>query len=64
MLCPVCGSDKTQVVKTRHDESDQARINRTRECSMCGAAWTTKEVPGEIYFLMQDLKENECIQKK
>ena len=42
MNCPVCGENNSRVIDTR----DRGTWRRRRhECVMCGARWTTQEVP-------------------
>ncbi|MGB0381872.1 MAG: transcriptional repressor NrdR [Alphaproteobacteria bacterium] len=42
MRCPFCGNDETQVKDSRPTE-DNAAIRRRRNCSGCGARFTTFE---------------------
>jgi transcriptional repressor NrdR len=42
MRCPQCGDRESRVVDSR-DLEDQATIRRRRECSACGARFTTHE---------------------
>jgi len=42
MHCPQCGDRESRVVDSR-DLEDQATIRRRRECSACGARFTTHE---------------------
>ncbi|MEO1191670.1 MAG: transcriptional regulator NrdR [Pseudomonadota bacterium] len=42
MRCPFCGSDETQVKDSRPTE-DSSAIRRRRQCSNCGARFTTFE---------------------
>ena len=42
MRCPFCGNDDTQVKDSRPTE-DHAAIRRRRQCSNCGARFTTFE---------------------
>ncbi len=42
MRCPFCGSEDTQVKDSRSAE-DGASVRRRRECSSCGARFTTFE---------------------
>ncbi len=41
MRCPLCGSDNTKVVDTRHDA--QGNVRRRRECVDCGQRFSTIE---------------------
>lgn len=42
MRCPFCGNDETQVKDSRPTE-DSSAIRRRRQCSNCGARFTTFE---------------------
>lgn len=42
MRCPFCGTDETQVKDSRPTE-DSSAIRRRRQCSNCGARFTTFE---------------------
>ena len=42
MRCPFCGNEETQVKDSRPTE-DNSSIRRRRQCTVCGARFTTFE---------------------
>lgn len=55
MVCQLCGSNKTSVIDSRHNEDGTVR--RRRICKKCGTRFTTFEVVMDEYYMLRKLEE-------